>query len=203
MRIAQVAPLYEAVPPRLYGGTERIVAHPHGRAGRSRPRGDAVRQRRGTRPRPSWSPAATRRSGSTRAPLKSDLAAHLAMLHEVHRRRRRVRRHPFSRRHDPFPVLRANSRTHGDHAAWPAGPEGPAGGLRALAGFSPGLDLERPTPAAAGCQLGRDHRSTGCRRDLTASRPSPRTAISRSSGASRRRSGPTGRSRSPAVPACA
>ena len=27
MRIAQVAAPYEAVPPRLYGGTERIVAH--------------------------------------------------------------------------------------------------------------------------------------------------------------------------------
>jgi len=27
MRIAQVTPLYEAVPPRLYGGTERVVAH--------------------------------------------------------------------------------------------------------------------------------------------------------------------------------
>ena len=27
MRIAQIAPLYEAVPPRLYGGTERIIAH--------------------------------------------------------------------------------------------------------------------------------------------------------------------------------
>ena len=27
MRIAQAAPLYEAVPPRFYGGTERIVAH--------------------------------------------------------------------------------------------------------------------------------------------------------------------------------
>src|SRR6185369_13187458 len=26
MRIAQVAPLYESVPPHLYGGTERIVA---------------------------------------------------------------------------------------------------------------------------------------------------------------------------------
>ena len=25
MRIAQVAPLTEAVPPRLYGGTERVV----------------------------------------------------------------------------------------------------------------------------------------------------------------------------------
>lgn len=27
MRIAQVSPLYESVPPRLYGGTERIVSH--------------------------------------------------------------------------------------------------------------------------------------------------------------------------------
>src|SRR5579871_1512867 len=26
LRIAQVAPLYEAVPPRLYGGTERVVS---------------------------------------------------------------------------------------------------------------------------------------------------------------------------------
>ena len=27
MRIAQVAPLSESVPPRLYGGTERVVAY--------------------------------------------------------------------------------------------------------------------------------------------------------------------------------
>ncbi len=27
MKIAQIAPLYEAVPPRLYGGTERVVSH--------------------------------------------------------------------------------------------------------------------------------------------------------------------------------
>jgi hypothetical protein len=27
MKIAQVAPLYESVPPKLYGGTERIVAY--------------------------------------------------------------------------------------------------------------------------------------------------------------------------------
>jgi hypothetical protein len=26
MKIAQIAPLHEAVPPRLYGGTERVVA---------------------------------------------------------------------------------------------------------------------------------------------------------------------------------
>jgi hypothetical protein len=27
MRIAQVAPLFESVPPRWYGGTERVVAY--------------------------------------------------------------------------------------------------------------------------------------------------------------------------------
>jgi len=27
LRIAQVAPLHESVPPRLYGGTERIVSY--------------------------------------------------------------------------------------------------------------------------------------------------------------------------------
>ena len=27
MRIAQIAPLYERVPPKLYGGTERIVSY--------------------------------------------------------------------------------------------------------------------------------------------------------------------------------
>jgi hypothetical protein len=27
VKIAQIAPLYESVPPRLYGGTERIVAY--------------------------------------------------------------------------------------------------------------------------------------------------------------------------------
>lgn len=27
MRVAQIAPLYESVPPRLYGGTERVVSH--------------------------------------------------------------------------------------------------------------------------------------------------------------------------------
>jgi glycosyltransferase involved in cell wall biosynthesis len=30
MKIAQVSPLVEAVPPKLYGGTERIVAYPNG-----------------------------------------------------------------------------------------------------------------------------------------------------------------------------
>jgi glycosyltransferase involved in cell wall biosynthesis len=85
MRIAQIAPLAEAVPPRLYGGTERVVAHlcnalvelGHdvtlfaSAETRTRARLVAVRDK------------AIRLD---EAPLKSDLAAHLAMLYEVRRR---------------------------------------------------------------------------------------------------------------------
>ncbi|MGI8841819.1 MAG: glycosyltransferase family 4 protein [Caulobacteraceae bacterium] len=88
MRIAQVAPLYEAVPPRLYGGTERVVAHlcdalvdlghevtlfssaeADTRAGLVAVRDQAIRL--------------------DPAPLKSDLAAHLSMLSEVRRQQDR------------------------------------------------------------------------------------------------------------------
>jgi glycosyltransferase involved in cell wall biosynthesis len=85
MRIAQVSPLYEAVPPRLYGGTERVVAHLcdglvelghevtlFASAGaQTRARLAAVRDQ------------AIRLDPS---PLKSDLAAHLCQLAEVRRR---------------------------------------------------------------------------------------------------------------------
>ncbi|HXR93373.1 MAG TPA: glycosyltransferase family 4 protein [Steroidobacteraceae bacterium] len=85
MNIAQIAPLYEAVPPKLYGGTERVVAHLCDAlvelghevtlfaAGGARTkarlvavRGEAIRL--------------------DAAALKSELAAHLTLLHEVKRR---------------------------------------------------------------------------------------------------------------------
>src|ERR1700747_1811576 len=93
MKIAQIAPLYEAVPPSLYGGTERIVAHltnalvelghdvtlfasaeAHTRATLVPVRDQAIRLHR--------------------FPLKSDLAAHLSMMHELH-----LRRHEFDLLH--------------------------------------------------------------------------------------------------------
>ena len=46
MRIAQIAPLTEAIPPKLYGGTERVVHWLDRGTGRARSRRDAVRQRR-------------------------------------------------------------------------------------------------------------------------------------------------------------
>jgi len=87
MKIAQVAPLYEAVPPRLYGGTERVVAHLC----------DALVELGHEVTLFAAADARTRArlvSGRTQAirldntELKSGLAAHLAMLHEVRRRSR-------------------------------------------------------------------------------------------------------------------
>lgn len=85
MKIAQVPPLYEAVPPRLYGGTERVIAHLC----------DALVDLGHEVSLFSSADAATRarlvpvRDQAIRldpAPFKSDLAAHMAMLAEVRRR---------------------------------------------------------------------------------------------------------------------
>ena len=82
MKIAQIAPLYEAVPPRLYGGTERVVAHLC----------DALVDQGHEVVLFSSADAQTKaehypvRDQAIRldpAPLKSDLAAHLYMLSEV------------------------------------------------------------------------------------------------------------------------
>jgi glycosyltransferase involved in cell wall biosynthesis len=87
MNIAQIAPLYEAVPPRLYGGTERVVAHLC----------DALVELGHDVTLFTTSEARTRaqlvavRDQAIRldnAPLKSDLAAHLTLLYEVRRRAR-------------------------------------------------------------------------------------------------------------------
>ncbi len=85
MRIAHIAPLYEAVPPKLYGGTERVVAY----------LADAlvalghdvtVFASADTCTCAHLFPARDQAIRLDPAPLKSDLAAHLAMLHEVRRR---------------------------------------------------------------------------------------------------------------------
>jgi glycosyltransferase involved in cell wall biosynthesis len=85
LRIAQVAPLYESVPPSMYGGTERVVAFLT----------DALVELGHDVTLFSSADARTRatlvsvRDLAIRldpATLKSDVAAHLSMLHEVRSR---------------------------------------------------------------------------------------------------------------------
>ena len=82
MKIAQVTPLYEAVPPRLYGGTERVVAHltdalvDLGHEVTLFASADAETRAR-------LVPVRDQAIRLDPAPLKSDMAAHMTMLAEV------------------------------------------------------------------------------------------------------------------------
>jgi glycosyltransferase involved in cell wall biosynthesis len=82
VRIAQIAPLYEAVPPKLYGGTERVVAYLTDALVEL---GHDVTLFASSDSRTKARLIATRDQAIRldTAPLKSDLAAHLALLHEV------------------------------------------------------------------------------------------------------------------------
>jgi glycosyltransferase involved in cell wall biosynthesis len=85
MRIAQIAPLYESIPPRLYGGTERVVAYLTDALVELShdvtlfASADAVTKARLVPVRDQ-----AIRLDTTR--LKSDVAAHLAMLYDVRTR---------------------------------------------------------------------------------------------------------------------
>lgn len=84
MRIAQVAPLYEAVPPQLYGGTERIVAYlTDGLVSRGH---DVTLFASGESSTTGRLVSGRERALRLDSSLQSTIAAHLAMLHEVRRR---------------------------------------------------------------------------------------------------------------------
>jgi glycosyltransferase involved in cell wall biosynthesis len=86
LRIAQVAPLYESVPPKLYGGTERIVAHLTN-ALVDLGHDVTLFATCDANTRATLVPVRDEPIRLDKSPLKSDLASHLSMLHEVHRRR--------------------------------------------------------------------------------------------------------------------
>lgn len=85
MKIAQIAPLYEAVPPRLYGGTERVVAH---LAEALVELGHQVTLFAAADAQTSANlvPVRERALRLDPAPLKSDLASHLRLMDEVRAR---------------------------------------------------------------------------------------------------------------------
>jgi glycosyltransferase involved in cell wall biosynthesis len=85
MKIAQISPLYESVPPRLYGGTERVVAHLCN-ALVSQGHEVTLFASADARTRATLVPVRQQALRLDPAPLKSDLASHLVMLNEVRRR---------------------------------------------------------------------------------------------------------------------
>jgi glycosyltransferase involved in cell wall biosynthesis len=85
MRIAQIAPLWEPVPPRLYGGTERVVSHLCEALVAAGHDVTLFASAESTTP----AKLASMRRQALRldsTPLKGDIAAHLVMLDAVRKR---------------------------------------------------------------------------------------------------------------------
>src|SRR5689334_15847957 len=85
MKIAQIAPLCESVPPQLYGGTERVVAQLTD-ALVAQGHDVTLFASADSRTRARLAPMRKQALRLDPAPLKLDVAAHLTMLDEVRRR---------------------------------------------------------------------------------------------------------------------
>jgi glycosyltransferase involved in cell wall biosynthesis len=85
MKIAQIAPLCESVPPRLYGGTERVVAQLTD-ALVAQGHDVTLFASADSRTRARLAPMRKQALRLDPAPLKLDVAAHLTMLDEVRER---------------------------------------------------------------------------------------------------------------------
>ena len=105
MRIAQVAPLYESVPPKLYGGTERVVSYlteelvRQGHDVTLFASGDSVTSAR-------LSPATERAFRLTGEPASSALAQHLLLIELVAQQAYRFDVVHFHLDFMPFSVIR-------------------------------------------------------------------------------------------------
>ena len=163
MRIAQVAPLTEAVPPKLYGGTERVVHWLTEELVALGPRRHAVRQRRfpdlgETRCDLAEGAAPRRRRARSQRAAHGDAGTRPAEM-----RRRGIRLPAFPSRLLSVLAVFPAADAVPDHAARPARPAGaPAGVHDFLVG--PGdFDLERATASGAAGQLGPHHPSRPAR----------------------------------------
>ena len=121
MKIAQIAPLTESCPPRLYGGTERIVSYLTE---------ELVRQGHevtlfasGDFEDPGETGAACSEMALRLNPtVRDQLPYHVMMIEEVRRRAARVRRAALPHRLPALPARQRLCRPHGHDPARPARP---------------------------------------------------------------------------------
>ena len=202
MRIAQVAPLFESVPPQMYGGTERVVSYLTEELVPAGPRGDAVRQRRLADARPAcrgMPPGAL-----ARARLPGDLPHHVRLMELVVRQD--VSRFDIIHFHLRLPAfagaaavcpVRASRPLHGESTSARRGGRC----SRSILDGPAGLDLRRAAAADPEGQLAGDGLPRAAAATCTLSAIG-RADTWRSSAASRRRKGWSGPSRSRGSPAC-
>ena len=118
LRIAQVAPLYESVPPKLYGGTERVVSYlteelvRRGNQVTLFASGDSTNSAK----LHAGYPTALRLSGLAQV-AANGLGNHMAMLSRGLRACRRLRHHSLSSRLLDLRVFETDRNSHHHHLA--------------------------------------------------------------------------------------
>ena len=199
MRIAQIAPLTEAIPPKLYGGTERVVSWlteelvSLGHEVTLFASGDSVTTAKLRADLAAGAPA--RRAGA-----RSDGAAHVD-AGAWSAARRPVRRAALpSRLLSVLDIFAPGDALH-HHPARPARPARASGRVRRLRFSTCDLDLRQPARARAAGALGAHHPSRPADQPVVAPARSSRN-IWQSSDASRPKRRSTRRSASPSAAAC-
>ena len=161
MRIAQIAPLTEAIPPELYGGTERVVSwltEELVALGHDVTLFASGNSRTSAKLEAMW-PRALRLDDTVRDPM----ALHIAMLERVRRLANQVRRPALpSRLPAVLGVLAAGHAVHHHHARPPRSP-GTSDGVQRLRLRAGHLDLRHAAQAGAAGALDEDDLSRPAR----------------------------------------
>jgi hypothetical protein len=147
MRIAQIAPLFESVPPRLYGGTERVVSYLTEELTRQGHQvtlfasGDSMTSAELV----PCTPRALRLDSDVRDPIPH----HILMLDKVRERAARIRHPALPRRLPALSAVPVRGRPDCDDVARPAGSCRSHAVLSLVFGHAADLHLERATGAAS------------------------------------------------------
>ena len=147
MRIAQIAPLHEAVPPKLYGGTERVVSYlteelvAQGHEVTLFASGDSITS---ARLEPIW-PQALRLSPALSRYYRPSRPAY----GDRQKTGGQVRRDAFPCRLLAVQLVQPSAHTVRDDAAWAPRPGRAEAGVQRLSPCAGRVDLGRAAPAAA------------------------------------------------------
>ena len=145
MKIAQVAPLMESVPPRFYGGTERIVSYlteelvAQGHDVTLFASGDSITSAK-------LVPCCAQALRLNKA-VRDPIPYYMLMLDKVRRQAHEFDIIHFHIDQFHFPDLPRHRPPHGHDPARPAGSAGHVSALRRLSGDAAGVDLQRPAQA--------------------------------------------------------
>ena len=195
MRIAQVAPLVRASRRSVRrDGAGRLV--PDRGAGRAGPRRHPVRQRRLRDARRAGACCAARAAPDPSSVDRSDRAPRRPCSSAVAAADGRVRHHPLPHRLLRTSRVAAPRRARTSRRSTAGSTSRPRAGLPPVPRRAARLDLRRRSARRCRRRTGRRPSTTACRWTSSTVHARAAASTSRSSGGCRRRSGPTGRSRS-------